>query len=206
MMSMQARPFIAAAIGITAFVAAPVAFYAVSDAPIRSVLKDAISIITLLAFAMMLAQFFFTRCNTLLLDIFKPPLVQKVHKCIAYGAITVILLHPVLIVVPRYFEGGVTPWSALVEILSNFTNIGILTGIIAWLVLVCLGLTAFFRKPMLKRMAGRYRSWRGFHALVVLALALLHEACGFEFDPFRCGPFVSDHVSLIYVDEQDAGP
>lgn len=169
---MQTKALAIIAAGVTAFILVPLGFYALSDAPFRSVLKDALSIVTLLAFAMMLMQFFLARSNTALLSAFKPPLVQKVHKYIAYSAITVILLHPYLIVVPRYFEGGVKPWAAFIEMLTSFTNIGILAGIIAWVTLVAVGITAFFRMRVMRRMSGKYRGWRGLHALLVLGFVL----------------------------------
>lgn len=45
-------------------------------------------------FAAMLGQFFTARSNTWLLSIFRPPQIQKVHKCIACTAVGIILLHP----------------------------------------------------------------------------------------------------------------
>lgn len=169
---MQTKQIITVAIGVTAFVAIPFGFYMLSDAPFRSVLKDALSILTLLAFATMIGQFFMVRSNKKLLATFKPLTIQKFHKWVAYSAVTLILLHPYLIVVPRYFEAGVQPWTAFVEILSNFTNLGVLTGIIAWVALLVLGVTAYFRKSVLKRMAKKYRGWRAFHAVLVLLFIL----------------------------------
>lgn len=169
---MNTKRLAAIGLGLAAFIGAPLYFYAISDAPFRSVLKDALSIATMIAFALMLGQFFLSRSNKTLLEIFKPPQVQKVHKFIAYGAIAVILLHPVMIVFPRYFEGGVEPWTAFVEMLSNFTNPGLLAGMVAWVALVVLGVTAYFRTPILKRMKKKYRGWRAFHALLVLLFIL----------------------------------
>ncbi len=72
---------------IAVFVGLPLMFYALGDAPRRTVLKEVISIATLLAFAAMLGQFFMARSNTWLLSVFKPPQIQKVHKYIAYTAV-----------------------------------------------------------------------------------------------------------------------
>lgn len=169
---MQIKPLAAMGVGLTAFVGLPMVFYALSDAPTRSALKEALSILTVLAFSMMIAQFYLARSNTALFRIFKAPKVQTVHKYIAYSAIGVILLHPYLIVLPRYFEGGVAPWTAFVEIVTNISNPGILAGIVAWIVVLMIGITAYFRRNVMQQMDKKYRGWRGLHAVLVLAFVL----------------------------------
>lgn len=128
------------------FIGLPLLFYTLGDAPRRTLLKEGFSILTLLAFVMMLGQFFLARSNETLLSLFKPLHIQKVHKVIAYSAIGVIFLHPVLIVLPRYFEGGIKPWDAFWIMITDFGNLGIVLGLIAWLVMVVLGITVSFRK------------------------------------------------------------
>jgi len=107
----------------------PLLFYALDDAPRRSLLKESISILTLLAFSMMLGQYFLARSNETLPSLFEPSQIQKVHKYIAYSAVAVMLLHPVLVVLPRHFEAGVKPWDALVTMLTTFDSLGILLGL-----------------------------------------------------------------------------
>ncbi|MEO9529366.1 ferric reductase-like transmembrane domain-containing protein [Roseibium sp.] len=163
--------------GLAIFLGLPLLFYALGEAPRRTVLKEAFSILTLLAFSMMLGQFFLARSNETLLSLFKPPQIQKVHKYIAYSAVTVILLHPVLIVLPRAFEGGVTPWNAFVTMITSFDNLGILLGIAGWVLLLVLVVTAWFRTPLIKRFTHRYRGWRYFHgglAVAFTSIALWH--------------------------------
>lgn len=175
-MKFSARTYaIIAALAV--FVGLPLVFYGLGGAPRRSILKEAISILTLLAFSMMIGQFFLARSNETLLSLFKPPQIQKVHKYIAYSAVGMILLHPVLIVVPRYFESGVKPWDALVTMLTSFDSLGILLGLAAWLLLLVLAVTAYFRTPLIKRFTHRYRGWRYFHgglAVTFTILALWH--------------------------------
>ncbi|MBY4893586.1 ferric reductase-like transmembrane domain-containing protein [Rhodobacteraceae bacterium N5(2021)] len=169
------RATILAALAI--FVGLPVLFYALGDAPRRTLLKEAISISTLFAFAAMLGQFFMARSNTWLLSVFKPPQIQKVHKYIAYTAVAVILAHPALIVLPRALEGGVRPWDALVTMITTFDSIGVGLGLAAWVALLVLTVTAFFRKPIIKRLSTHYRGWRYLHgglATGFTALALWH--------------------------------
>lgn len=163
--------------GIAVFVGLPLTLYAMGETPRRSLLKEGISILTLLAFTFMLGQFFLARSNKVLLSVFKPPQVQSVHKYIAYSAVAVIFLHPALIVLPRYLEGGVDPWDAFVTMVTTLDSLGIVLGLLAWVVMVVLAVTAYFRKSLIKRFATRYRGWRYFHGSLALgftALALWH--------------------------------
>ena len=163
--------------GLAVFLGLPLLFYALGDAPRRSIVKEVISLLTLLAFTAMIGQYFLARSNEVLLSLFKPPQIQKFHKVIAYGAIVVIFLHPVLIVLPRYFEGGVNPWDAFVIMITEFDNLGIVLGLVAWVMLFVLFLTAFWRRKLIPRFAHRYRGWRYFHsalAVIFTVLALWH--------------------------------
>lgn len=162
---------------IAIFIGFPLMFYALGDAPRRTLLKEGISLVTLLAFTAMLGQFFLARSNTWLLSVFKPPQIQKVHKYIAYTAVGIILLHPALIVLPRYLEGGIRPWDAFVTMITDLGNLGIVLGLIAWVLLLILSVSAFLRKPIIKRLSTHYRGWRYFHgglAVSFTALALWH--------------------------------
>lgn len=163
---------------IAIFVGLPLLLYALGDAPRRTYLKEGVSLLTLLAFTMMLGQFFLARGNETLLSLFKPPQIQKVHKVIAYSAISVIFVHPVLIVLPRYFEGGIKPWDAFVTMVTDFGNLGIVLGLIAWVVMLVLGITVYFRRKMIPHFKLKYRGWRYFHgglAVIFTVLGLWHS-------------------------------
>ncbi len=97
---------------------------------------------------MTLGQFFLARSNQALLRLFKPRQVQKVHKTIACCAIGIIILHPVLIVLPRAHEGGIKPWDAFITMITDFGNLGIVLGLVAWGLLAGPGVTVFFRKAL----------------------------------------------------------
>ncbi|MBU2992889.1 ferric reductase-like transmembrane domain-containing protein [Octadecabacter sp. 1_MG-2023] len=157
---------------LAVFVGLPLLFYALGDAPRRTLLKEGLSLITLLAFTMMLGQFFLARSNETLLSLFKPPQIQKVHKVIAYSAITIIFVHPVLIVLPRYFEGGIKPWDAFVTMITDFGNPGIVLGLIAWVIMVVLGMTVFFRRKLIPKFTLKYRGWRYFHGALAVAFTV----------------------------------
>lgn len=175
-MKPSARTWLVVA-GAAVFVGLPLVFYALGDAPRRSVLKEGISILTLLAMSLMIGQYFLARSNETVSSLFRPAQVQKVHKYIAYSAVGVILVHPVLIVLPRNFEGGVKPWDAFVTMVTTFDSLGILLGLAAWLVLLVLTLTAYFRIPLSKRFTSRYRGWRYLHgglAVGFTAAAIWH--------------------------------
>ena len=176
-MKLAAQTFaITSAIAI--FVGLPFLLYSLGDAPRRAYLKEGISLLTLLAFTMILGQFFLARSNETLLSLFKPPQIQKVHKVIAYSAISVIFVHPVLIVLPRYFEGGIKPWDAFVIMITDFGNLGIVLGLIAWGVMLVLGVTVYFRRKMIPHFTLKYRGWRYFHgglAVIFTVLALWHS-------------------------------
>ncbi|SFT01544.1 Ferric reductase like transmembrane component [Sulfitobacter marinus] len=165
-------------VALAIFVGLPLMFYAFGETPRRSLLKEVISVATLLAFTALLGQFFMARSNTWLLSVFKPVQIQKVHKYIAYAAVAVILAHPALIVLPRFFEGGIRPSDALITMFTTFDNLALLAGFFAYLILVVLVVTAFFRKPIIKRLASHYRGWRYVHgglAVSFTVLALWHS-------------------------------
>ncbi|WP_162177162.1 ferric reductase-like transmembrane domain-containing protein [Thioclava indica] len=98
--------------------------------------------------------------------------MQKAHKYIAYSAVAVIALHPFLIVFPRYFEGGVKPMDAFWTMITSFDTLGILLGLIAWGLMLVLGVTAFLRMRLIKRFANRYRGWRYFHGGLAVAFTV----------------------------------
>ncbi|MCR8725187.1 ferric reductase-like transmembrane domain-containing protein [Frigidibacter sp. ROC022] len=176
-MKLSARTY-AIVTALAVFVGLPLLLYGLGDAPRRSVLKEALSLLTLLAFTMMLGQFFLARSNETLLGLFKPPQIQKVHKVIAYTAIGVIFLHPAFIVLPRYLEGGIRPWDAFWIMVTDFGNLGIVLGLAAWVVMVVLGITVFFRRKLIPHFTLRYRGWRYFHgglAVSFTVLALWHS-------------------------------
>ena len=160
------------------FLGLPLLFYTTGDAPERSLLKEAISGLTVLSFGLMLGQYFLARSNQAVLAVFKAPAVQKVHKWIAYTAISIMAFHPFLIVFPRFFEGGVKPWDAFWTMITDFQNLGIVLGLIAWVLMVSLGVTAYFRMKLMHRFKSRYRGWRYFHgglAVVFTVTAAWHS-------------------------------
>lgn len=157
---------------ICIFVGLPLLLYATGETPRRTTLKDGLSILTLLATTLMFSQYFLARSNISMLSLFKMPAVQKVHKYIAYSAIVIMIFHPFFIVLPRFFEAGVKPWDAFWIMVLKFDSLGIFLGLFAWVAMITLGFTAYFRMKLMKKFKNKYRGWRGFHAIVAVSFTI----------------------------------
>jgi len=155
------------------FIGLPLLFWAVGDVPRRTVLKESLSLLTLLAFCLMLAQFFLARTSRGLLKDLKMGTVIKIHKVIGYLFVAVLLVHPFFVVLPRYFEAGVAPMEAFVTMLTTFDSVGIVVGIVAWCLLLLLAITSLIRKKLPMEYT-TWRLWHGIMALVFISLATWH--------------------------------
>ncbi len=154
---------------ILLFLALPLLFWALGDTPRRSFLKEIISILTILAYFLMLGQFFLSRGNQKMLNPHKTGKVVQLHKVIGYMFIPILLLHPFLIVVPRYFEAGIAPGAAFTTILTTWDSQGLILGMVAWVLMLILGLTSIFRKGQ----GMKYTTWRVFHGTASMAFIIL---------------------------------
>ena len=155
--------------GILLFLALPLLFWALGDTPRPSFLKEFISIMTILAYFLMLGQFFLSRGNKKVLKPHKMGKVVKLHKVIGYIFVSVLLVHPFLIVVPRFFEAGISPGEAFSTMITTWDSQGIILGMVAWNLMLILGLTSGFRK----RLGIKYTTWRVFHGLLSMAFITL---------------------------------
>lgn len=129
----------------------------------RSLLKETLSVITILALYQLLGQFFWARTNRSVVRNLGMGRVLKYHKFIGYTFVAVMLFHPFYIVVPRFFEAGVSPVNAFITMITTM-NIGVVLGIISWLAMVGLGITSFLRK----KLPMNYRSWRILHGILAM--------------------------------------
>jgi predicted ferric reductase len=159
-----------AAIGIYIgiFIGIPFVLYTLANHPSRSLLKESISGIIILAFFMMVAQFYLARSNKKALTGQKMSGIIKVHKVIGYFAVVVLLVHPFLIVVPRYFEAGIDPMDAFTTIITSFQNKGIVLGIIAWFLMLLLGLSSMLRN----KLPMKFKTWRIFHGILSIVFLI----------------------------------
>lgn len=142
----------------------PIFFYVTGDFPRRTLLKESISILSILAFCLMVAQFFLARSNNTIPSGLKLGKVIKIHKFIGYIFTAVLLLHPLLIVVPRYFEAGVDSMDALFTIITTFSSRGVVLGIISWCLMFILAVTSLFRN----KLPLTYKTWRISHGILAI--------------------------------------
>lgn len=154
---------------ILVFIALPLLIWALGDVPRRTVLKEVLSLLTLVSFSMMILQFFLSRGNGKILKVHRTGKVVKLHKIIGYVFVSFLLLHPFLIVVPRYFEAGVDPGEAFTTMLTTFDSRGIILGLSAWCLMLVLGLSSIFRK----RLGMKYTTWRVFHGILSMVFIVL---------------------------------
>lgn len=151
------------------FIALPLSIYFLGNFPRRTPLKEAISLLTIQAFFIMLLQFYLSRANRNLLQVHKMGRIIKWHKVLGYVFVSVLLIHPILIVVPRFFEAGISPTDAFKELLSNFNQTGLLLGLIAWILMFVIGLTSLFRN----KLPFTYKIWRVFHGILSVVFILI---------------------------------
>lgn len=155
------------------FIAFPLLFYVLGDFPRRTLLKETISVVTLIAFFMMLFQFYLSRANGIILKEHKMSKIVKWHKVLGYVFVSILLVHPFLIVLPRYFEAGVEPSEAFTTILTTFGSKGVILGLSAWVPVFIIGLTSILRN----KLGLSYKAWRIIHgilSIVFISAASLH--------------------------------
>jgi len=151
-----------------AFIGVPILLYYLGDFPRRTLLMETLSLITIIGFTLLLSQFFSTRMNKKLVKKVKMVNVLNIHKIIGYVFISILLLHPFFIIVPKFFDNGVTPFDAFYRIITTFSSLGLILGLIAYTSMLTLLITSFFRfKLHLK-----YKTWRNLHGYLTLLFVI----------------------------------
>ena len=145
-----------------AFLALPALLWASGDVPHRTLLKDALAILTILSFCLMLGQFYLARGNAAAVRDLGFGRAVRYHKVIGYGFTGVLLAHPFFVVVPRYLESGVDPLDAFVTMVTTFESTGVVLGLVAWGLLVILLVTSLVRGQL----PLKYRAWRVLHGVL----------------------------------------
>ena len=150
----------------------PLLLWILGGFPDRSLLKETLSVVTMLSFFFMIGMFFWSRANAVAVKALKMRRTISVHTAIGYTCVSIMLLHPLFLVVPRFFESGVTPGAAFITIVTTF-HTGTVLGMLAWILLLVLGITALMRN----RLPMTYNTWRRWHgilAVVFIAAAAWH--------------------------------
>lgn len=150
------------------FIGMPLIIWSLGNSPQRTLLKESLSVVTILAFSLMIGLLFLTRTNSLAAGKVAFGKVIKLHKVVGYAAVPVLLLHPLFLVLPRFFEAGVAPGEAFRTIITTFTSPGIIFGLITWSLLLTLGITSLLRK----KLPLSYLTWRSIHYLLALLCLL----------------------------------
>lgn len=154
---------------ISVFIVLPSLLLAMGESQDRSLLKESISYLTILSFCLLISQFFLARSNINILRANKMSNVVKIHKIIGYISVSILIFHPFLIVLPRYFESGVKPLNALTTIITSFNSPGILLGIASWCLLFIIGITSILRNHL----GLKYKVWRVLHGTLSIIFILL---------------------------------
>ncbi len=146
------------------FIGLPLLLWAMGDAPTRTILKEAISVGNLLAFSLTLGLLFLTGRNSNAVEHLTLRSTVKIHKWIGYSCVAVLLLHPLLLVVPRYFESGVDPVEAFTTMITTLDSRGVVLGLVAWCALLTLGVTSLYRA----RLPMKHTTWRVLHGCLAV--------------------------------------
>lgn len=155
------------------FVCLPLLLLALGNFPRRTLLKDSISTLTIFAFSLMSGQFYLTRGYRSVHKELKMSNLIKAHKFIGYIFIPILIIHPFLIVLPRYFESGVEPLEAFWTIVTSFNSTGVILGLTAWTLMIIIGITSLLRN----KLSLSYKTWRILHgvlSIAFLAIATWH--------------------------------
>lgn len=158
---------------IIVFVGLPILLWSLGDFPRRTLLKESISMLTILAFSLLIGQFFLTRGYRNIHNELKMSNLVKAHKFIGYIFIPILFIHPFLIVLPRYFESGVEPLEAFWTIVTSFNSTGVILGLTAWTLMLMIGITSLLRN----KLSLNYKTWRILHGVLsisFLAIATWH--------------------------------
>ena len=151
------------------FIGVPILLWYLGDFPRRSNLKETFSILTLVAFTLIVGQLFLTRGYRKIQKKLKMSNLLRIHKFIGYLFIPILIIHPFLIVLPRYFEGGVEPLEAFWTIITSFNSLGVILGLIAWTLMLTIGITSLLRN----KLSMSYKTWRTLHGILsVLFLSI----------------------------------
>lgn len=150
------------------FIAVPIILYNLADFPKRNLLMETLSVITILGFTLFISQFFSTRMNKKLVKDIRMVNVLKIHKIIGYTFVSILLFHPIFIIVPKFLDNTVSPTNAFLKLITTFNSSGVILGLIAYTCMVIIIITSFFRF----KLHLNYRTWRSLHGYFTMLFIL----------------------------------
>ena len=157
---------------VVIFTGLPVTVLLLRHFPERTLLKESISLLTLLSFFMITGQFFWSRMNRSTRTVLDGKKIKTIHNLIGYTCVTVLCLHPFLLVVPRFMEPGVEPINAFTTIITTISSRGVVLGLIAWVLMFTLGITSVIRN----KLPIRYLAWRKLHGMLSVMFIVVAAA------------------------------
>ena len=150
------------------FIVAPILLYNLGNFPKRNLLKETLSLITILGFTLFISQFFSTRINKKLVKDIRMVNLLKIHKVIGYTFISIVLFHPIFIIIPKFLDNTVTPVDAFLKLITSFSSLGVVLGLIAYTSMINLLITSFFRF----KLHLNYTTWRSLHGYFAILFVL----------------------------------
>ena len=172
------------------FTGIPLLLWALNPLPDRSFFKETLSVVTILIFYQMLGMFFWSRVNRYAVKDMRMPQVISIHKIIGYTGMAFLLFHPAFLVLPKFLESNVSGVEAVVTIITT-ANPGVVSGLVAWGLMLVIGITALTRKQL----PIKYKTWRNFHG--ILALLFVFSAAWHVIDLGRHSSFAMTFFIII---------
>jgi len=148
----------------------PLALAYLQDLPPRNFSDEFSSAVALVAFAMLLMEFVLSGRFQSVSGSTGIDLTMRFHQLIARSLTVLILIHPFLYVTPM---NPPLPWDTTGQLTLGLSPASLVTGILGWLLLAVLVVTAMFRDQL----PFRYEAWRlshGLGAALIAGLGVLH--------------------------------
>ncbi len=154
--------------------------------PTRKWQDELSSALALSAFAGLLIEFLLSGRFRFISDCIGIDTTMRFHQLLARSLTVFILVHPFLYVTPMMNHPF--PWDTTGQHTLGLTGASFVTGLIAWLALMAMVLTAVFREQS----SGSYEAWRFSHGLAALLVAV------FGFLHTLAAGRYSGHSYLVY--------
>ncbi len=155
----------------------------------RNAYLEIFSVITIAAWCLVPGQFYWFPGNRFLSLHLRGWMLGQYHMIIGTSLVLLLCSHPFLLVLPKLFEYGISPREAFFTMIST-PHPGVISGIISWLLLAVLGVTAWCRNflPL------GYKAWLRMHGILaslVLIFGLHHV--------LLLGRHITPFIAVIFI-------